>query len=366
MSTTHQLFISCLPRFEVLLDQEIDQILPGRKRERKQGGVELRVNREELWTLAQDLRIAESMRVRIGSFHAPDFQGLRIGLSKLPWAAWVGRAELPQVEVSTSRSALYHDDAIRERVEEFFVERAEKAETPRMNLAPTVFVRIVNDAAMVSIDASGALLHRRGVRTSTLRAPLRETIAAACLRASGLHESLALADPVCGSGVFLIERAMAGRGFVLPRWFAFETWPTHDAAAYSEWYYQRSELRLPEGLFLRGGDNQMSSVNAAKDNLQRILGGESVEIQKLDIFEFLDTLDPDTDIIMNPPWGERVSGSSRCGAAIGNWLRKRPKNAKGRVAVLVNGHEFLKASGERWEEVLSFRDGGLPVRLMMR
>lgn len=366
MSTTHQLFISCLPRFEVLLDQEVDQLLPGKRRERKQGGLELRVSREELWTLAHDLRVGESMRVRVGSFHAPDFRALRLGLAKLPWAAWVGRSELPVVEVSTSRSALFHDDAVRQRVEEFFMERAEKSDAPRTKLVPTVFVRIVNDAAVVSVDASGALLHRRGVRTSTLRAPLRETIAAACLRAAGMHTSARLADPVCGSGVFLVERAMAAPGSVLPRWFAMETWPTHDAEAYSAWYYGRRELRMPEGLELYGADSSEAAVQAARDNLQRIVGGEGVRLERQEIGDTLAALDPDVDIIMNPPWGERVSGSARCGAAVGQWLRRRPQGARGRVAVLVNGHEFLKASGERWEEVLSFRDGGLPVRLMVR
>lgn len=366
MSTTHQIFVSCLPRFELLLDQELTALLPGRKQERKQGGAELRVTRDELWGLAHDLRVAESIRVRIGAFHAPDFRALRLGLAKLPWAAWIGRSELPVVEVSTSRSGLWHDDAVRERIEAFFVERAEKSDAPKTGLAPTVFVRLVNDAAVVSVDASGALLHRRGVRTATLRAPLRETIAAACLRASGLNTSMNLMDPVCGSGVFLIERAMASPGFALPRWFAFETWPTHDADAYANWYYARQALTLPEGLVLRGADGSAAAVQTARDNLQRIVGGESIEVGHADIRASLSTIDPSTDVIMNPPWGERVDGSSAVGAAVGHWLRRRPAGAQGRVAVLVNGHEFLKATGERWKEVLSFRDGGLPVRLMIR
>ena len=365
MSTTYQIFVSCLPRFEVLLDQELQALVPSRKRARKQGGVELRVDRGELWSLAHDLRVAESIRVRVGAFHAPDFRALRLGLARLPWSAWVGRSELPPVEVSTSSSALYHDVAVQERVEQFFLERAEASDAPKTGLAPRVFVRIVNDAAVVSVDASGALLHRRGVRTTTLRAPLRETIAAACLRASGLQGSMQLADPVCGSGVFLVERAMSEPGAALPRWFAFETWPTHEADEYASWTYARPPLQMPDGLSLFGADNSAAAVDACRDNLQRIIGGEAVPVEKRDIADTLAALPPGTDVIMNPPWGERVSGSARVGAAVGQWLRRRPKADGGRVAVLVNGHEFLKASGERWDEVLAFRDGGLPVRLMV-
>jgi hypothetical protein len=40
-------------------------------------------------------------------------------------------------------------------------------------------------SAPISADASGALLHRRGWRLATGKAPLRETLAAALLAASG-------------------------------------------------------------------------------------------------------------------------------------------------------------------------------------
>lgn len=363
MSTTHLVFVSCLPRFEVLLDEELQRLLPDRRRARKRGGTEIRVATEELWTLAHDLRIAESLRIRVGHFPAGNFDELTAGLRKLPWAVYLPRGSAPRVECSTTNSVLYHADAVAERVHGFFMERGVVEHAP---IAPTVFIRLVNDVAVVSVDASAELLHRRGVRTATTRAPLRETYAAACLRASGMDTSMDLVDPVCGSGVFLTERAMIDGGMALPRWFAFELWPTHDADAYAAWTFARPQVAVPSGLRLGGADRSANALDAARENLQRLAGGTQVALFHGDVRAYLAQLSPTTDVMANPPWGERVSGAAQVGAAFGHWLRDRPSDATGRVAVLVSGHEFLRATGERWREVLSFRDGGLPVRLMMR
>ena len=46
---------------------------------------------------------------------------------------------------------------------------------------------------------SPSLLHRRGWRQATAKAPLRETLAAALLAASGWDGSAPLVDPLCGT-----------------------------------------------------------------------------------------------------------------------------------------------------------------------
>ena len=44
-------------------------------------------------------------------------------------------------------------------------------------------VRLVDDQLVLSVDSSGSLLHRRGYRLASGKAPLRETLAAALLLA---------------------------------------------------------------------------------------------------------------------------------------------------------------------------------------
>lgn len=371
--TSLMIFISCMPRLEVLLEQEVVKILGARKIARKHGGVELRVTHQELWKLSHDLRVAATIRVRVGQAHTPHFDALQEAMHKLPWSAYLPRTALPKVQVRCRTSALYHDDAVAERVEEFFWQRSVRA-AARADVPHTmpkvadeegagVYVRIVNDVATFSVDAAEQL-YRRGLRSRVHRAPLRETYAAACLRATGLDASMALADPVCGSGVFLSERASIDGGFRLPRGFAFEQWPTHSKEPYQQWCASRPQLALPQGLRLWGGDNHVEAMEMTAQNMKRWNAGDALQLHRMDVRDFLAQLPPDVDVIANPPWGKRLRGADAVGAAFGHWLRARPKDATGQVVVLVTGHEFLRATGVRWREVLRFLDAGTPVRLM--
>lgn len=361
MSTTLRVFVSCLPRLEVLLHQEVEAILGARKLDRKRGGIEMRVSFEELWRLSHDLRVAESIRVRIGSFSAPNFDAFSQGLARLPWSVYFGRDAVPPIEVASAKSALYHDQAVAERAHAFFVARGGVTEDSNL---PTVHIRIVNDAAVVSIEASGEGLHRRGLRPAVLRAPLRETYAAACLRIAGLDTSPSLADPVCGTGVFLSERAAMQGGFLLPRRFAFEGWVSHVAEDYAQWCAGRGAPSWPNGLRLRGGDKSSAAIEAARRNMALWDAGDALSLEQGDARDFLASLPDDADVIANPPWGQRLQGASAVGGVFGRWLRDRSPNATGKVVVLVAGHEFLRATGVRWRELLAFRDGGTNVRLL--
>ena len=67
---------------------------------------------------------------------------------------------------------------------------------------------ITDDHFTISIDSSGDLLHRRGYRTRTTKAPLRETLAAGALMLLEWNGSEPLSDPLCGSGSFPLEGAL--------------------------------------------------------------------------------------------------------------------------------------------------------------
>src|SRR5206468_6944112 len=92
----------------------------------------------------------------------------------------------------------------------------------------TLFVvRFFRDRCLISVDSSGELLHRRGYRMATAKAPLRETLAAALLAASGWDGIAPLVDPLCGSGTIPIEGAQMARRIApgANRVFAVERWP---------------------------------------------------------------------------------------------------------------------------------------------
>src|SRR4029450_8548931 len=94
----------------------------------------------------------------------------------------------------------------------------------------------MHDHCTISVDSSGPLLHLRGSRQAVAKAPLRETLAAAALLASGWRGDTPLIDPMCGSGTIPIEGALIARRIApgLGRQFGFENWPDFDSGLWSD------------------------------------------------------------------------------------------------------------------------------------
>ena len=86
--------------------------------------------------------------------------------------------------------------------------------------------RISSDICTISLDSSGAGLHKRGYKIATGKAPIRETLAL-FLQKMKFDGSQVIYDPMCGSGTTVIEAAEIALG--LPagrnRTFAFMELP---------------------------------------------------------------------------------------------------------------------------------------------
>ena len=115
----------------------------------------------------------------------------------MAWARWVPTGGAVHFRVTSRKSRLYHQDAVAERLERAVLAAIPGARAVRapsdadaldddVSALPGVqrfLVRIVDDELTLSVDSSGALLHRRGYRQASAKAPLRETLAAAMLLA---------------------------------------------------------------------------------------------------------------------------------------------------------------------------------------
>jgi len=215
-------FAVAAPGLEGPLHAELAS-LPGLAEVRQvEGGVELSgpfvagatVN---LWS-----RIATRVLLRLGEVRARDFAPLRRGLAKLPWPSFIPRDRPLRVDVSTRHCRLFHTGALAETavlaIEDCVGslpvrDRQEQGASEHEDDGSTrVLLRGQDDRFLASVDASGALLHRRGWRREAGPAPLRETLAAGILALCEHDAGEPLADPMCGSGTLAIEAAARARG----------------------------------------------------------------------------------------------------------------------------------------------------------
>ena len=161
------------------------------------------------------LRTASRIIVRVAQFHAASFAELEQHARRVPWHRWVRPGGAVHFRVTSHKSRLYHQDAVAERLERAVLpghsRRApgagavgrRRASTTTSTALPGVqrfLVRLVDDQLVLSVDSSGSLLHRRGYRQASGKAPLRETLAAALLLALEWDGSTPLVDPLCGLG----------------------------------------------------------------------------------------------------------------------------------------------------------------------
>src|SRR5665647_23836 len=161
------------------------------------------------------LRCADRLQLKVGEFEARSFEELFEQTKTLPWSDWLPEnAEFP-VEGKSIQSQLFSIPDCQAIVKKAIVEKM-KIRYPRKWFEENgpkyrIQVALLKDRVTLTIDTSGAGLHKRGYRKLSSEAPLKETLAAALVSISRWKADRAFIDPCCGSGTIPIEAALMGR-----------------------------------------------------------------------------------------------------------------------------------------------------------
>jgi putative N6-adenine-specific DNA methylase len=319
--------------------------------------------------------------VRFASFRATAFFELEKRARAVAWDRFLAPGRPVSFRVSSHSSRLYHQGAIEERLLDA-VSRAGGVGAPRESNesegagAQLFVVRVVRDEFVLSADASGAPLHQRGYRQALAKAPLRETLAAAMLSASGWDPATPLIDPMCGSGTIPIEGLLLARrippGLANPelaaRDYAFRHWPDFDAALWDGLVDRAREEVMPNAAPVLARDRDAGAVRAASENAGRAGVLDGLDLQRAP----LSALEPPAGhagagtLVTNPPYGRRLgeAGSLRdLYAALGNVARAR---LSGWILGLLSGDRRLEHQvGLVLRTAFRARNGGVPVHFLV-
>jgi putative N6-adenine-specific DNA methylase len=233
-------------------------------------------------------------------------------------------------------------------------------------------VRIVDDQCVISADSSGELLHRRGYRQEVAKAPLRETLAAAMLLASGWQKNDPLVDPMCGSGTIPIEAALLGRRIApgLGRGFQFMTWKSFDRPMWEDTVSKARETILDAGVRISGSDRDAGAIEAAMRNAARAGVANDLEFSESSLSASLAEL-PDLEnrktgwIVTNPPYGIRLDDNAdirNLYAATGSALSRKPG---WRIGVLTPDASMARQLRVPLRSRFATQNGGIPVSFLV-
>jgi putative N6-adenine-specific DNA methylase len=172
----------------------------------------------------------------------------------------------------------------------------------------TIEVSLLQDVATLTIDTSGAGLHKRGYRKLSTSAPLKETLAAAMINLSYWNSERILFDPFCGSGTIPIEAALIGLNAApgLHREFAAESWLYLPQRFWSEARQEAEDLiRRDLKLNIRGTDIDPKVMSIARYHAKLAGVNDYVSFQQMPVAD-LRTKKKYGCLICNPPYGERL------------------------------------------------------------
>ncbi|MCR4903236.1 MAG: class I SAM-dependent RNA methyltransferase [Butyrivibrio sp.] len=260
------------------------------------------------------LRSAERVLIKVGGFHAENFEDLFQGTKALPWEEYIPENGKFWVKKASSvKSKVYSPSDIQSIMKKAMVEKMKQSYHTNWfkedGESFPVRVFIMKDEVTVALDTTGDSLHKRGYRRLESKAPIAENLAAALLMLTPWKSDRILVDPFCGSGTFPIEAAMMAAGIApgLNRHFTAESW-SH-LITKQNWDDVREEMReeinLDIDTDIQGYDIdpemiEIARINAAKAGVEKLIHFQTRPIAELSHRKKYGF------IISNPPYGERI------------------------------------------------------------
>jgi putative N6-adenine-specific DNA methylase len=317
------LFLPCAAGVEDFLAQEV-HALTGRAGDELlvlRGGVRVRADWREALKLNLHSRLAQ--RVLIELAHAPyrnehDLYAIAGGVA---WELWFTPKNTFKIETTAQHSPLKSLNFATLRIKDAIADRFRaKANGVRPSIETQwpdarVFAHLDTEHCTLYIDMSGEPLFKRGWRQDKGDAPLKETLAAAMLAASGWWNpergevsQAPLYDPCCGSGTIAIEAAQLAQGIAAgaQRRFGFEKLLPFQAHVWSQLKAEaQAAVKAAPAAAIFGSDVSHRMVDFAERNAERAGVAGAVQLRGGDALQRMPPAESGV-IVLNPPYGERI------------------------------------------------------------
>jgi len=257
------------------------------------------------------LRTADRVLIKMAEFEARSFEELFQGTKNIEWSRLIPIDGVMHVTGKSIKSTLHSVPDCQSIVKRAIVKSmSESYGIERFSETGPVYkieVAILKDVVTLTVDTTGAGLHKRGYREIAGIAPLKETLAASMLLISRWKDDCELIDPFCGSGTILIEAAMIALNIApgVNRDFVCETWPSMPKHIFEDVREGARNSEKHKDLKIIGYDIDYKTLKVAMENAKKAGVDNYIQFQKRDFMEF-STSRKHGFIVSNPPYGERI------------------------------------------------------------
>jgi putative N6-adenine-specific DNA methylase len=267
-------------------------------------------------------RLAQRVLVLLSYTEYRSEQDLYRAASEVAWERWFTPKESIKIEVTAQHSPLTSLNFAALKIKDAVCDRfrvTANGVRPDVNTQwpdVRIYTHLTTDSCSLYIDTSGEPLFKRGWREDKGDAPLKETLAAAMIAASGWTDGdddlQPLYDPCCGSGTVVIEAAQIACNIAAGsrRRFAFEKYLPFRRAEWDAMKKEASEaevVRAPgQKPIIFGSDVAHRMVDFAQRNAQRAGVADVIEFRGGDALQRMPPIDGGGVMLLNPPYGERI------------------------------------------------------------
>ncbi len=362
--TPLHLFLPCAAGVEGFLADEVHAITgySGHDLMVGRGGVMVRGSWRDAMLLNLHSRLAQRVLVQLSQTMYRSENDLYRAASEVAWEIWFTTRETFKIEMTAQHSpltslnfaALRVKDAIADRFRAKRNDERPSVETRHPDVR--VHVHLTTDEATIYIDTSGEALFKRGWREDKGDAPLKETLAAAMIAATGWDphgdNPQPLYDPCCGSGTVVIEAAQIARRVPagILRRFAFEKLVPFQKHVWEAMLDEAEAKILPKSpVGIYGSDISFRMVDFAKNNAERAGVADDIQLRGGDALQRMPPSDQPGMMLLNPPYGERIAAAGSFGR--NSQDRMDVVERAGReTAQTEDGVEFFSQLASHWKK----------------
>jgi len=307
------------------------------------------IARSNLW-----LRVADRVKLVVGEFKAYTFDELFEKTKDLPWEKYIDENGQFPVSGKSHKSKLFSVRDCQAIVKKSIAERLKlkhgvAGNMPEKGSLYKVEVAILKDTVTLTLDTSGAGLHKRGYRVGQGDAPLKETLAAALVKLTNWRPEEPFIDPFCGSGTIPIEAALIGQNIApgFNREFDSENWQFMTDKIWENAFNEAEELaNYDQELNIIGSDIDHKMIEISKANALEAGLADLIEFKQMQVSD-LSINKNNGYIVGNPPYGQRISQDdevSELYSELGNVMLNHPSWS---VYILTSFKQFESSYGKK-------------------
>lgn len=336
---------------EAVVGRELQQ-LGYEDQKRSDGRVTFQADLSAIARCNVNLRVGNRLLLQMGEFEAPDFDAFFDQIRDLPWENWIAADAQFPVTGSSQKSQLHSVPACQGMAKKAIAQRLEQVygrSLPETGSLCPVHFDLRHDTCTMYLNTSGAGLHKRGYRSHSGEAPLRETLAAALVQLSVWKRDRPFIDPFCGSGTIAIEAALMARNIApgLSRNYVAEDWPelSKDLWIQARGEAQAAILPAPEDPLL-ASDVDFRVLRTARENAKLAGVEDIIHFQQHDV-STLSTKKRYGCLITNPPYGQRLNDMQQAQELWKTLARVTEDWSTWSLFVFVGSREFERIFGRK-------------------